>query len=238
MAISTRVNTPVSMKSKGSNGKSPPLSPPAKHDQVYEALREALVRGRIVPGRGVTLRGLATTLDVSLMPVREAIRRISAEGGLEVRSNRRVFVPDMTTTRFEELVVARSLLEPEAAARALPLIDSARLKRIRAIDDEIDVALRTGDVEAYMTANHAFHFTIYTAAPSPVLIPMIEALWLRFGPYMRAVYGRVGTGILVDQHERAIAAIAARDDLGLREAIRADIMDGMNMIGSSLLEPD
>ena len=68
-----------------------------------------------------------------------------------------------------------------------------------------------------------------------VLVPLIESVWLRFGPFMRLVYGRFGTAILIDQHERAIEAIAARDEAGLRAAIRADILDGMNEIGAASL---
>ena len=97
------------------------------HDRVYRRLRDALITGRIVPGRAVTLRGLAQSLGVSPMPVREAIRRVSAEGGLIVGANRRVWVPDMDADRFDELVRTRTLLEPEAAVRALPHIDAARL---------------------------------------------------------------------------------------------------------------
>ena len=64
-----------------------------------------------------------------------------------------------------------------------------------------------------MAANRRFHFEIYTAAPSIVLLPMVESLWIQFGPFMRAVYGRVGTAILDDQHVRAVAAIEAGDEL-------------------------
>jgi len=205
------------------------------HDRVYRALRDALVTGRIVPGRAVTLRGLAQSLGVSPMPVREAIRRVSAEGGLVVGANRRVWVPDMDAARFDELVRARLLLEPEAAVRALPHIDAARLDRLRAIDETIDRALAEGDVEAYMAGNHRFHFEIYAAGPSRVLLPLIESLWLQFGPFMRSVYGRVGTAILVDHHVHAVEAIAARDADRLAEAIRADILDGMEVIDDTVL---
>lgn len=205
------------------------------HDRVYRALRDALITGRIVPGRAVTLRGLAQSLGVSPMPVREAIRRVSAEGGLVVGANRRVWVPDMDAARFDELVRTRTLLEPEAAVRALPHIDAARIDRLRAIDDSIDAALAEGDVEAYMAGNHRFHFEIYAAAPSRVLLPLIESLWLQFGPFMRSVYGRVGTAVLVDHHVHALDAIAAHDPARLAEAIRADIMDGMDLIDDTVL---
>lgn len=205
------------------------------HDRVYRRLRDALITGRIVPGRAVTLRGLAQSLGVSAMPVREAIRRVSAEGGLIVGANRRVWVPDMDAGRFDELVRTRTLLEPEAAVRALPHIDAARLDRLRAIDAAIDTALAIGDVEGYMTGNHAFHFEIYTAAPSRVLVPLIESLWLQFGPFMRSVYGRLGTKVLVDHHVHAVDAIDARDPDRLAEAIRADILDGMDLIDATIL---
>ncbi len=205
------------------------------HDRVYRRLRDALITGRIVPGRAVTLRGLAQSLGVSPMPVREAIRRVSAEGGLIVGANRRVWVPDMDADRFDELVRTRTLLEPEAAVRALPHIDAARLERLHTIDDAIDTALAVGDVEGYMTNNHAFHFEIYGAAPSRVIVPLVESLWLQFGPFMRSVYGRLGTKALVDHHVHALEAIVARDPDRLAEAIRADILDGMDLINTSIL---
>ena len=206
-----------------------------KHGQVYDTLKAELITGRIVPGRGVTLRGLAASLGVSPMPVREAIRRIAAEGGLVIGANRRVYVPAMTAERFDELVRVRSILEPEIAAMALPFIDSRRIERLRKTDDAIESALKLGDAEGYMQGNFKFHFEIYMAAPSDVLMPMIESLWLRFGPFMRSVYGLMGTANLVDQHQRAIEAIEARDETELRAAIRADILDGMNMIGTVVL---
>jgi len=205
------------------------------HDRVYRRLRHALVTGRIVPGRAVTLRGLAQTLGVSPMPVREAIRRVSAEGGLVVGANRRVWVPAMDAERYDELIRARSLLEPEAAERALPHIGPDRLERLRDIDDAIDVALEQGDVEAYMAGNHRFHFEIYSAAPSRVLVPLIESLWLQFGPFMRSVYGRLGTAALNDHHVEALEAIIAHDAAALAAAIRADILDGMELIASTVL---
>lgn len=207
------------------------------HDQVYARLRHALVTGRFVPGRAVTLRGLAEELGVSSMPVREALRRLSAERALDVSLTRRVQVPTMSRERFDELMTARQLLEGEAAGRALAFVDKARLAEMRGADASIDRALASGDVEGYMDGNHRFHFLLYTAGPSQVLVPLIETLWLQFGPFMRSVYGRVGTASLVDQHERAMDAIARGDEAGLRAAIVADIRDGMTLIGTALLDP-
>lgn len=208
------------------------------HERVYRELRARLICGRVVPGRPVTLRGLASELGVSPMPVREAVSRLVAERALAMTPSRRIAVPEMTRQRFEELVTARERLEPAAASRALPYLQRRDVAALRKIDDGLEEQLKTGNVEGYVAANHAFHFHIYSAAPSEVLVPLIESLWMQFGPFMRLVYGRVGTSWLVDYHEQALAAILARDAEALADAIRSDIRDGMQHIGNSVFESD
>lgn len=216
-----------------------PREPAARdtvHDRIYRELRDRIIGGRVAPGRGVTLRGLASELGVSMMPVREAVSRLVAEHALEMGANRRAYVPEMTSARFNELVAARELLEPEAARRALPHLSRRDVDLLRRIDDDLEAHLKNGHVEGYVSANHAFHFAIYNAAQSDVLVPLIETLWLQFSPFMRLVYGRVGTSWVVDYHEEAIAAIERRDDVALSAAIRNDILEGMRHIGNSVFE--
>ena len=205
------------------------------HEQVYRRLREAIATGRFVPGRSVTLRGIAEDLGVSAMPVREAIRRLVAERALEMHKNRRISVPHMTRQRFEELVAARTLLEPEAAVRTLPHATGELIDNLIEIDNAIDVSLQNGDSSGYVAQNRDFHFLLYSSSQTQVLLPLIESVWLQTGPFMRVVYGRIGTSFVVDQHKAAIEALKARDANALRAAIRADILDGMNCIGSELL---
>jgi DNA-binding GntR family transcriptional regulator len=181
----------------------------------------------------LSTRGLALELGVSQTPVREALSRLAADGAVQIRSKRRIVIPSMTPERFRDLLRCRELLEPEAAIMALPFIDSSRLKRLQQVDTEIGAALESGDVNAYMQGNYDFHFLIYGACLRGTLNRLIETLWLQFGPYMRVVYGRVGTANLVDQHQRAIRAIRAGDAKKLGRAILADIRDGMRLIGRS-----
>ncbi len=193
---------------------------------VYEQLRDALVTGHFVPGRSITLRGVAEELGVSPMPVREALRQLVAERALEMQGNRRIAVPAMSATRLEELARARSLLEPELAVRALPHVDMARLERLKSLDRAVDAALAQGAAEAYVRANYEFHMGLYRAAPSQVLLPLVESLWLQVGPFLRLIVGRLGTASFVDRHRAALRAIEAGDSDRLREAIAADIADG------------
>ncbi len=218
-----------------------PVSPPASprraladsvavHDQVYDAIRLALITGRIAPGVGVSLRSLAAELGVSPMPVRDAVRRLVAERALAINpANKRLSVPSLTGSRLEQLSQARLWVEPELAARAAPHVDAALVKRLRELDAAVDEALKLGDVDAYMTANHDFHFAIYERAGAEVLLAMANGLWLQIGPFMRVVFGRVGAdGLAADRHVEATEALKAHDAEAARRAIAADLSEGMD----------
>jgi DNA-binding GntR family transcriptional regulator len=204
---------------------------PVLHASIYEELRRRMITGKIVPGVGLSTRGLAMEMGVSQMPIRDALSRLAAEGAVQIRSKRKIEVSAMTAERFADLLDCRLLLEPEAAVQALPHITSAQLKALRETDAAMDEAMRNGDVISYMERNFQFHFHIYRANDRPTLNRLIESLWLQFGPFMRMVYGRYGTANLVDQHRIAVAAIEANDAEALREAIASDIRDGMGLIG-------
>lgn len=199
-------------------------------DRVESAVREGLLTGRFVPGRTVTLRGLASELGVSPMPVREAVRSLSAGHALEVRPNGRIQVPTMTEARLAEILKARLLLEPELAEMAASYPADLDADALAALDDRVDESLIGGDAETYMRFNHAFHFHIYRASRSEVLLPLVENLWLQFAPFMRTVYGRVGTAALDDHHKEAVQAVRDGDAGALRSAVAADIRCGMELL--------
>ncbi|WP_197703934.1 GntR family transcriptional regulator [Cohaesibacter sp. ES.047] len=209
-------------------------APQTAHERIYQSLRERLLFGGFLPGKAVTLRGLAEDLDVSPMPVREAVRRLIAEGALESHGNRRVSIPAMTAKRYQEINLTRSLLEPELAEMALPHIETAHIEQLVEIDLAIDVCLENGDIEGYMRGNHAFHFALYDAARSNVIARLVESVWMQFGPFMRLIYGRHGTANLIDQHKQAIEALRHRDAASLRMAIHEDIHQGMLFIGDDI----
>ncbi len=209
-----------------------------QHERVYRILRHRILTGGFLPGKSVTLRGIAQQLDVSPMPVREAVRRLIAERALDMHDNRRVSVPAMTAAKFNQIVFARRALEPELAARALPHCGPAAIADLESLDASIDQCMQNGDTEGYLRFNQQFHFTIYRLAEADMLLSLVESTWLQFGPFMRMVYGRFGTANLIDQHVLAIAAVRAQDEAALRKAISEDIMQGMRFIGEAALRQD
>lgn len=213
-----------------------PLSEQAAvHDQVYGRLRDALMAGRIAPGRALSLRSLAAELGVSPMPVRDAVRRLAAERALSVNpANKRLSVPSLEPERLEQVALARSWVEPELAARAAARVTPALIQALAETDDAIDRALAAHDLDGYMQGNRAFHFALYRAAEADVLLNMAETLWLQIGPFMRLVYERMGALKLpADRHQEALAALRAGDPRACRAAIAADIAEGMEAMRQS-----
>ena len=76
------------------------------------------MHGELLPGQALTLRGVGKEYEMSMTPVREAMRRLVAEGALSLSSSGRITTPELSNERIEELAAIRALLEPELASRA------------------------------------------------------------------------------------------------------------------------
>ncbi|TNE63137.1 MAG: GntR family transcriptional regulator [Alphaproteobacteria bacterium] len=193
---------------------------------VYRALRFAVMSGQVQPGRALTIRGIADMLGVSAMPVREALRRLTSEGALELKSNRRIMVPDLSPARLAELLELRIVLEVHAAERALPYINDTTLSELHRLNDEQNKAFEALDAEGSILGNQAFHRALYTAHPHPVSLPMIERVWLQLGPLHRLALANLEKHYVTDRHVEIMRAIETRNPFGLKAAIESDIRDG------------
>lgn len=199
-------------------------------DRVYTELRRRLMVGHFLPGDSITLRVLARELGVSPMPVRSALKHLIAEGGIEMLPNRTIRVPFMTYERLLELLQARRELEGMAAVQACRNMSDADLRGIESAHKKVMSSLKAGDVTQALSLNQQFHFAIYAAARSWVLMPMIETLWLRAGPFMH--WAQASAGIIWDgrHHRDIIRALKFRDADAARNAVRRDItLAGQNL---------
>jgi DNA-binding GntR family transcriptional regulator len=202
------------------------------HERLYRALRLRIMNGELDPGAHLTLRGLASQHATSVMPVREAVRRLSAEGALTMTATGRIVAPDPAPDRIEELVSLRALLEPELAVRALPRIYPALVDRLAVINSGIGGAIATGDAIGYIRANLDFHRTIYLRARSPAMLAMLETVWLQIGPAMRRLYEHQNRSDLGQHHRTILTALQAGDAGLLRVAVRTDVTQGLRMLAS------
>jgi DNA-binding GntR family transcriptional regulator len=185
------------------------------------------MHGELRPGQALTLRGLGKQHDLSMTPVREALRRLVAEGALVLSSSGRVTTPELSNDRIEELAALRALIEPELASRALPRAHLALIDRLQTINMANAEAVAKQDAVAYIRTNLEFHRTLYLRAQAPAMLAVIETIWLQLGPTMRALYTRLRRNEPPQYHRMIIAALRAGDDPGLRLAVRTDVTQGL-----------
>lgn len=223
----------------------PPLQPVARRktvqDLVYEQLREALMSGAFEAEANFTITALAEQFQTSHMPVREALRRLAAEGALRISTSGTAQVPAITLAELADLCRVRIIIEGAAAALAAPNLgpeDLARLSELRGRQEAAGVEGRISDLVAI---NRAFHFHIYTRAGSPVLMSQIETLWLRWGPYVRLLSDLMADMLKTDpsagfvrQHDLMLAALRAGDAAGFRAAVEGDIRATESLLAERL----
>ena len=204
------------------------------HQVVHEQLRQMILFGDLAPGQPVTILGLIDRLNAGMTPVREALRRLTAEGALQHLGNRRVVVPVLDEAMLDQLAFARQALEPELARLACNHLTDKDIEALTDCDDALNQAIDRGDVSGYLHQNYRFHMDLYAKADAPLLQDMVRGLWLRVGPSLRVVCGRWGTMQLADCHTHALAEMRAGDPAALGAAISEDIGQGVELIRQSL----
>lgn len=205
-------------------------------DQILQRCRTMLISGHVIPGQKLPLRPLAEEFNTSLMPVRDALNRLVADGALELSSSRTIRVPHMSDERLVELHEIRCALEGLAGAMATPNILATSIDRMQTLIDEMSAALEANDYDSYVSRHYSFHFTLYGAANRPNLLAMIDSLWLQIGPYFRQGVEKAKK-VKTDPnigHRRIVAALRARDAKEVRASLEFDLMAAVEMLNEGV----
>lgn len=198
----------------------------AVRDHVLAELRRGLMVGAFVPGQVMSLRKLAMRFQTSPMPVREALTELFAANALEELPNRSVRVPLMNPDRLKELFRVREHIEGFAAKDACRKCTPALIDRLERINDKLRQAITDRKIEAALAGNQEFHFTLYGAAESEVLMPLIESLWLQSGPTMYFSMLAPGAPWNNSAHMEILDALRAGDPASVQRALTQDIRAG------------
>jgi DNA-binding GntR family transcriptional regulator len=182
------------------------------------------MRSRFGPGEKLKLRVLAAELGVSATPIRAALARLVTEGALEQLDRRSVRVPVLTDARLREVVELRLDLEGKAASRAAERATAADVAALEAIHAGMSAARVEGRMEAMMRENERFHMSLCALAGMPVLLRLVEGLWLQCGP-LNAVLKSVRFLHQPEEHPHhdVIRALRRGDGALARLAIQRDI---------------
>lgn len=219
-----------------------PIDTTTLHERAYVHLKQAMMAGLFRPGEPVTLRGVAEALGVSVMPVREAVRRLVAERALEMPTSRSIRVPLMSREHFDDLCRCRVLVEGEAAALAAGNFDAAAVQHLSEMQREIEARTHKNDMTGMLAANQTFHFAVYSRCGSLFLLSMIESLWLQSGPYLNLLTspeaGKPAPEVDNSQHKKLIRALAQGNAVAAKAAVRADITEAAKLYRARIKSRD
>lgn len=196
-----------------------PTTPaPTRADWVDARLRTEILAGRLAPGERLVVADLAARYGVSPTPLREALRRLSAEGFVEWPPQRGARVASATRRDAEDLYELRLALEPVAFGQSIRVgrDDASYSDAVRtALDDFRGAAAEVG---AVLEAHRAFHAVLMSRCPNRPMLTAIDRYAqqsMRF--QMLAAAGRAGPRDLDAEHRSlAAAAIEGRDEDGVR----------------------
>jgi DNA-binding GntR family transcriptional regulator len=212
-------------------------------DQVHDTLSEMLLSGALRPHDRLSLRDLAERLEVSMMPVREAVSRLAASGALEVSPKRAVMVPLMTAAEFADLTLVRMVNEGHAARLAAQNATKTERAGVIALSERFEEVLdQDYGSAAAVAANKDLHFALYHAAGSPALLDVITMLWLKAGPIINFDIGVAASLSHIEEmshsrshhsrehHRKLCVALEKRDGDAAANAISEDIRVASELI--------
>ncbi len=206
------------------------------HEPVYRALRDAILRGDVRPGERMVVKRIADEHEISALPVRHALQRLVGEGALQEEPYRGVRVPIRSVEELIDLRRVRCAIEGQAAEWAALSVTGREIEQLHDLQARLRHSQLTGDAERYLEWNFEFHFTVYRAARSALLVPMIERLWLRVGPYLNAMRTSLTLGDGLDMHDMVLDALARGDGATARRGIEADISNAAGILVRGLVE--
>ena len=176
-----------------------------KQEQAYTILRDLINSGEFAPRTKLNIDALSRELGVSPIPVREALRRLEAEGWVRFQPNVGAIVAEVDATSWEQAMLALAVLEGAASAEAQPRLRKPDFARLRKICAEMEAAAAQGDPLRFSTLNRQFHATIVAKCTNGYLLELL-------GQTLRRL-DRVQSAMFVYLPERSKEAVREHTEL-------------------------
>ncbi|WP_420768061.1 GntR family transcriptional regulator [Roseovarius sp. S4756] len=195
-------------------------------DRAYLALRAALMGGQLKPGEKLRLRPMSKRFGISATPMREAFLRLVSLDALALDARGTAMVPELTRDELIEIRNIRIDLEGRAAAAAATRATEAEIDALEAMHDELSRAFEAGDHARAIDLNTQFHLHLCRAGRMPIMLEIVETLWVRCGPLLSHLYDGGNPFHDIHPHVTVIEGLRARDPEMTRRAICHDIEHG------------
>jgi DNA-binding GntR family transcriptional regulator len=198
--------------------------PISRVEWAYNRIRTAIVHGDLEPGSSLRYGDLSQAFGVSLIPIREAVRKLEMEKLIETAPNKGAWIAPITEADVRDVYSMRILVEGFALRHAVPKLDASRVDDIRAIYAQM-LALGRRDDPAYYGLHQRLHFSLYEPCESPWAMHIIKTLWGHTERHRRlaARVPEFAIDLGKDNHGDLIERAAAGDADGAEEALRRDL---------------
>ncbi len=194
-------------------------------ERVVDALRDAIIAGRLKPGERIRERELVALLGVSRSPLREAIRILETEGLLTSLAYRGARVSDLSAADLRDMLDVRIMLESFAARLAIERLDDAALQ---AMEGQVHRARAAGaqvDLEANFQLGLGFHDMLVAASGNRKVVQIHESLKRHQRRYQHFAFTRVGRDLrALDEHADIVFALRRRDLAAVEQGLRAHLL--------------
>jgi DNA-binding GntR family transcriptional regulator len=196
-----------------------------KEEQVADYLREGIIAGRFPRGARLKQQEIATLLNTSITPVREALKLLEAEGYVSGDSYRGAVVAPFDIQASTETLNLRILLETQLVRGAVEQATAADIAELNDLAQAFASAFDAGDNEAARAANYRFHHRMFEVADMPQTLHFVQILWARY-PFdlINQLKGRVSRA--ASEHDDLLQAFIARDVATAMLATRQHIEAG------------
>jgi DNA-binding GntR family transcriptional regulator len=186
----------------------------SKSERAYILIKTKITDGTFGPGFRLVLGSIAKEIDVSVVPVREAIRRLEAEGLVTFTTNVGAQVVATDAREYQYTMETLALVEGMATAMAAPNVKSSDIALARKINDEMRECLEHFEPTRFTELNHEFHAVIFEHCANLHILDLVHRGWNRLSTIRESAFiyvpGRAKDS--VDEHERILDLIESKAD--------------------------
>jgi DNA-binding GntR family transcriptional regulator len=196
----------------------------SKTDHAYSFVRRQILDGRYPPGSRLVIERIAREIEISVVPVREAIRRLEAEGYVTYTRNVGATVATIDLERYPDTAETLAILEGAATALAVPQIRPADVSKARKLNEAMRRSIEALDPVEFTSRNHRFHRILFDRCPNTHLTSLVEREWSLLATTRRSAFTFVperAQGSVVE-HEELLQLIEAGADIDTVERYARD----------------
>ncbi|WP_426595582.1 GntR family transcriptional regulator [Cellulomonas sp. McL0617] len=163
----------------------------SKSQLAYLWIKERIAKQEFTPGYRLVLGTIANELDMSVVPVREAVRQLEAEGLITFERNVGARVAMVDDSQYRFAMEAITVVESAATALAARSLTVDDIRHARAVNEVMTRSLTRFDPRSFSALNQEFHHILYSRCPNPRLLEIVEAEWARLAPMRDSIFAFV-----------------------------------------------